>query len=118
MNFTPNPLTGDIGVRTNESSIKAAIKLLILTRYYEKPFHSEIGSPVFGLLFENISDTTTITLKEAISGLISQYEPRVGINEIKISYSGDNNRIYIGITFTIKNALQQSSVDIAINRTR
>jgi phage baseplate assembly protein W len=118
MSFTANPLTGDIGLRTNEASIKAAVKMLVLTNYFEKPFHSEVGSPVKGMLFENVTPLLDITIREAIAGLINEYEPRVSLNDITVNVSPDNNRMFIGITFTIRNTMQRSNVELTLNRTR
>jgi hypothetical protein len=117
-NFLPNPLTGDIGIKTNESAVKSAIKTLILTNYFEKPFHSEIGSPIRSLLFENITPLLDITIREAVSGLIKEYEPRVDLNNVTVDVSPDNNRMFIGITFTIKNTLETSSMEVILTRTR
>jgi phage baseplate assembly protein W len=118
LTFAANPITGDVGIRTNEAAVKSAVKMLVLTNFYEKPFHSEIGSPVKGMQFENITPMTEIVLKEALSGLIRQYEPRVDLNSIEVDASPDNNRLFISITFTIKNTLQRSNLELSLNRTR
>ncbi len=51
-NFTAHPVTKDVSRRYDENSVKTALKNLILTRNYERPFHSEIGSPIRSLMFE------------------------------------------------------------------
>ena len=58
LNFIPHPVTGDIVKKYDESAIKAAIRNLVLTSNYERPFHSEIGSQLRNLLFVPMSPIT------------------------------------------------------------
>lgn len=116
--FSANPITGDLSVRRDESAIKFAIKSLVLTNMYERPFHKEISSPVRGLLFENFGNNFEIITREAISQLISIYEPRVTLVGVKVRESNDNNKAYISIEFVIKNTLRRAVVDVTLERTR
>ena len=116
--FAANPITGDLVVRKDERAIKFALKSLVLTNMYERPFHKEISSPVRGLLFENFSNNFEIIIKEDISQLVDLFEPRVTLIGIDVKPSYDNNKAYIKIYFTIKNTLQHEEVSITIERTR
>lgn len=116
--FTANPVTGDVSLRHDEKAIKFAIKALVMTSPFERPFHSEIGSPVRGLLFNNFGDSFEIVLREAISNLISNFEPRVDMLDVEVNPSHDNNRVYVKIIFAIKNTTQPLSVDVTLERTR
>ena len=51
LNFIPHPVTKTINPLKNTDAIKQALKNLILTNHYEKPFHPEIGCGVRELLF-------------------------------------------------------------------
>ena len=66
LNFTAHPVTGDIVLKTDESAIKQSVKNLLLTRNFERPFHSEIGSPIRQLLFDLPGPMFTIMLRKAI----------------------------------------------------
>ena len=55
-NFTANPVTGDIMTNNDTRAILFAVKNLVLTNFYERLFHSEIGSPVNQLLFDLVDD--------------------------------------------------------------
>lgn len=116
--FSANPITGDLSVRRDERAIKFAIKSLVLTNVYERPFHKEISSPVRGLLFDNFSNNFKIVLTEAISQLIDLFEPRVTLTSVDVSPSYDNNKAYITINFVIKNTLQHETVTLTLERTR
>lgn len=118
LNFTLHPVTKDIAIKYDENAIKTAVKNLVLTQNYERPFHSEIGSPIKSLLFDLSTPLLKISLKRVITDLIQNHEPRVNLIDVIVRDSSDNNSVYITIVFTILNTVQPISVDIALERTR
>jgi len=91
---------------------------LILTSNYERPFHSEIGSPIRSLMFENPSPMLAITMKKAILDMVTNLEPRVEVIEVTIDFLPDNNSITVTIEFKIVNTEQPLTVDFILERTR
>lgn len=118
LNFTAHPVTGDINIRYDEDAVKNSVKNLILTHNYERPFHSDIGSPVHGLLFELTSPLLAISIRKVITDLIFNHEPRVNLTDVKVNVSPDNNSVYISIYFTILNTIKPVTLDITLERTR
>ena len=118
LNFTAHPVTGDINIRYDADAIKTSVKNLVLTQNYERPFHSEIGSPINGLLFDLATPLLTITLQRTITDLINNHEPRVFLNDVVINVSPDNNSVYVSIYFTILNTLNPITLDLILERTR
>jgi phage baseplate assembly protein W len=116
--FTPNPVTGDLPVRIDDQAIKFAVRSLIMTNYYERPFHSNIGSPVNSLMFDNMGPNFKIILRQSIVDTINNFEPRVDVLEVKVDDSPDNNRVYITIIFKIKNTERPIEVGLTLTRTR
>lgn len=116
--FTPNPVTGDLAVRTDDQAIKFAVRSLILTNYYERPFRSNIGSPVSSLMFSNMGPNFNSILRQSITDTINNFEPRVDVLEVKVDDSPDNNRVYITIIFKIKNTERPIEVGLTLTRTR
>lgn len=116
--FTPNPVTGDLAVRIDDQAIKFAVRSLIMTNYYERPFHSNIGSPVNSLMFENMGPNFKIILKQSIVDTINNFEPRVDVLDVIVDDSPDNNRVYISIIFKIKNTERPIEVGLTLTRTR
>ena len=53
LNFTRNPVTGDVATVTDVNAVKRSIRNLLLTNHYDRPFHPEVGSGIPNLLFEN-----------------------------------------------------------------
>lgn len=118
LNFTPHPVTGDITRRFDDAAIKQSLKNLILTRNFERPFHSEIGSPVRELMFDLITPMTAHMVKRAIIDLVSNFEPRVRLTEVSVIASPDNNSLYVNIVFRIVNTERPLTLDFVLERTR
>ena len=79
-----HPTTGDVMKKTGVDAIKRSIRNLILTNFYDRPFRSYIGSNAQKLLFENANPLTANFLKDAIQEVITNYEPRVKVNDIRV----------------------------------
>lgn len=116
--FLPNPVTGDISIKKNEQAIAFALKSLVLTRNYERPFQSSIGSQAYRLLFEPMDDVTKITLRQAIITSIANHEPRVDILDIIVDFYPDQNIGNIIIVYLIKSTKIVQSLTVALTRTR
>lgn len=117
-NFQPHPVTGDLVVRYDENAIKQSLKNLIMTRNYERPFHSEIGSPVRELLFDLITPMTSLMVRRAIIDLVSNFEPRVVLTDVDVIASPENNSLYVSINFRIVNTEKPLTLDFVLERTR
>ena len=118
LNFTKHPVTKDVVRKFDEEAIKASVKNLVLTQNYERPFHSEIGSQIRGLLFEPATPMLNVMLKRAITDTIINFEPRVNLDDVLVTISPDNNEVYVSIYFTIINTIRPLQVDLILTRTR
>lgn len=117
-NFSPHPVTGDLVVKYDDNAIKQSLKNLIMTRNYERPFHSDIGSPIRELLFDLITPMTGLMVKRAIVDLVSNYEPRVVLTDVDVIASPENNSLYVSISFRIVNTEKPLTLDFVLERTR
>lgn len=118
LNFTAHPVTKDITRRYDENAIKASIKNLLLTRNFERPFHSEIGSPIRALMFELPSPMFTAMMQRAIVDVINNFEPRVEIISVDVIDATDNNAVYVTLEFKIINTERPITLDLVLERTR
>lgn len=118
LNFTPHPVTGDITLRVDEDAIKQALKTLLLIRHYEKPFHSEIGSPLNELLFDPITPITGLMTRRAIIDTIANFEPRIEIIDVEVISSEDQNSMYVNLVYKIVNTERPLTLDFVLERTR
>lgn len=118
LSFEANPSTGDIFRVYDENAIKRSVKSLILTNHYERPFHSEIGTPIRNMLFDNYSPMMVINIRKAIEYLIGHFEPRVELLDVVIDPFEDDRQVDIGVLFRIKNTTSKLAVVVTIDRTR
>lgn len=118
LNFSPHPVTGDLVRRFDEAAVKQSIKNLIMTRHYERPFHSELGSPIRELLFDLITPVTALMVRRGIIDLISNFEPRVKLLGVDVIPSEENNSLYVSITFKIVNTESPLNLEFLLERTR
>ena len=118
LNFTAHPVTKDITRRYDDNAIKQSVKNLLLTRNYERPFHSEIGSPIRQLLFDNPGPMFNVMLKRAVIDVINNFEPRVNIIDVRVDDYSDANQVYVTLEFSIVNTERPLTLDLALERTR
>ena len=118
LSLTAHPVTKDIARKFDENAINQSLRNLILTRNYERPFHSEIGSQVRAVLFEPSSPMTAIKLKRSIEDVINNFEPRVVLLGVDVIDQSDNNAYSISITYRIVNTERPRQLDLVLERTR
>ena len=118
LNFTAHPVTGDIVTKSDDDAIKQSIKNLLLTRNFERPFHSEIGSPIRQLLFDLPGPMFKVMMRKAIIDVINNFEPRVNIIDLEVNDDIDNNTVSVTLTFSIINTTRPITLDLALERTR
>ena len=116
--FSPQPYTKDISTLTNEDAVKAAVKNLVLTKNYERPFHPEIGCQVTSLLFENLDGPTLASIQYTIQNTLDKFEPRITVTDIVVSDQSDVNSIAVTITFLMNNNPNPITVTTLLDRLR
>jgi phage baseplate assembly protein W len=118
LDFSTHPNTGDLSMKKDEAAIVRSIRHLLLTNYYEKPFHPEIGSNLVRQLFEPMTLQTTLNIKQSIIDAINNYEPRVQLNEINIQPRENENGYVIFLRFFIINEEVERVTQFFLERTR
>jgi len=117
LTFEPHPATKDLMIRTNENAVKNSIKNLVLTRHYEKPFHSEIGSSVMGLLFNQADPSLIALLKREITQTIENFEPRARILNVAVNLQPDQNSLDVKVYFGLLDSTTPLMVAFTLDRT-
>ena len=117
-NFSSHPRTGDITTKTNEEAVKQSIRNLVLTRNFERPFRSYLGSQAYDLLFDLITPMTETMVEKSIEDCIRNFEPRAIVISVSVLVSPENNSVYITIVFKIKNTESPITVGLTLERTR
>ena len=118
LNFTAHPVNKDVAIKYDEQAIKQSVRNLILTKNFERPFHSEIGSQVRGLLFEPVTEMSVSIIKSSIVDVIRNYEPRVQLVDVFVNVRPDENYVDIRIVFKIINTATPIELTLTLERTR
>jgi phage baseplate assembly protein W len=118
LSFKVNPFTKDIYLKTDEDAVKTALKHLILTKNFERPFHPEIGTQVQSLMFENFSPAVKIALERTIQETIELFEPRVRLIDISVSETVMSNDLVINIVFALRNTETPITLTTLLSRVR
>ncbi len=99
--FQINPLNRDLIQLKNANAIARSIRNLIMTVPGERPFNPVLGSQVTSLLFENLDKLTASSIKSEIINTISNFEPRVRLNEVIVKAQPDNYQFDVQIQYYI-----------------
>jgi len=113
-----HPIRKDIIPLKDDAAIKNAVKNLLVSNFYERPFQDDLGANLRGLLFEPAGMITEIQLRDSIRRVINKYEPRVKIRSIDITDLSENNSYKINVKFLIKEYDTADSVEIVLRRLR
>ena len=67
----------------------------------ERPFNPVLGSQVTSLLFENLDKLTASSIKSEIINTLTNFEPRIRLNEVIVKAQPDNNQFDVQIQYYI-----------------
>jgi len=101
LNFSAHPVSGDVSKLTGVNAVKKSLQNIVLMNAYEKPFHPEIAGNITNLLFELESPFIEVDIRERLEKLITNYEPRVRIRDIKTISNPEKNSLDLRIYFSI-----------------
>ena len=96
--------TNDIEKITDIEAVKRSVRNLVLTNFYEKPFHPEIGSGIRDMLFENMTPITAVVLARKVEDVIENFEPRARLISVRSLPNLDRNEYEVTIEFFVVNA--------------
>jgi hypothetical protein len=118
LNFTIHPVKKDINTHKNEYAIINAVKNLVLTNHYERPFQPEIGSNIRRLLFENVDAVTASQIEREIVETITNFEPRVQVSKVDVLPDPDNNGFKVILEFFVINNPNPITINFFLERIR
>lgn len=118
LNLTLHPIRKDIVPLRDDQAIKYAVRNLLLTNFYEKPFNLGVGANLRALLFEPADAITKQTLRKNILRSIKAGEQRVDVIFVNIVDDPDSNSYRILVKFRIKEYDNQETVEIVLKRLR
>ena len=118
LSFTAHPVTGELSLKKERNAVKQAVKSLVLTNFYERPFKSRIGCNIRSSLFEPFTTITQQTIENAIKEVIANYEPRATVIDVITEASPDQNSLAVSVIFYIQNDPNPVDLDLILERVR
>tara|TARA_Y200000002_G_scaffold383099_1_gene403208 strand:+ start:2252 stop:2671 length:420 start_codon:yes stop_codon:yes gene_type:complete len=116
VNFSRNANTKDVAIVKNDNAIKQAVKNLILTVPGEKPFQPNVGSRISELLFEPLDPFTADSIKEEVINTITQYEPRVSVNDVFVKINFEKNSFDVELVYRITGLPTVETIEFVLQR--
>ena len=116
LTWAKHPITGALSVLQNEAAVKRALRSLVLTNFYERPYNPLFGTDLRAQLFENFSAFTELQLKKSITAAIENFEPRVELIKVIVQSREDQNTLNVDIIFRVVNQVEPISITVAIER--
>jgi len=119
LSFTPKS-AGDLYKKTSVSSVKQALRNVLLTQRTEKPFAPYFGANLREYLFEHADYITENKMNSAIIESIRAYEPRINPQTVKVysKMEPDANAITLTIIFNIQNSTADEEFTTRLTRLR
>ena len=101
--FTLNPRTRDVAAKYDDNAIRGALRNLIHTRRYDRPFQPNLGCQIHDLLFENMDVFTLALAERTIRDAINKFEPRVDLLNVSVT-ALESNDVFIEVIYKLKNS--------------
>ena len=114
--FTAHPITGDVATKSDSDAVRRAVRNIVLTNYYERPFKPSLGGNVRGLLFELDTDRKVKRARRGLAKAIESFEPRV--NNVRCTFDVEGNTLDVTVFYNIINGLNNQEIQFTVNRVR
>ncbi|MET0144919.1 MAG: GPW/gp25 family protein [Ilumatobacteraceae bacterium] len=95
--------SGSIALGHGASDIDASIRMAIVTAPGERVMRPQFGCRIWDLLFEPINANTLGLMAEAVRDTVSQWEPRVDLEDLDIEPDPDQpGKVMIRMSYRVR----------------
>jgi len=101
LSFVRNPVTNDILSINDDDAVKKSVINLVRTRLGERFFNPLLGSNVENSMFELQTPEMAYSLELNIKTLLKNFEKRISLSSVLVTYPEDSNEINVRISYTI-----------------
>ena len=113
-----NKTSGEIFKKEDAAAVKQAVKNLMLTNYFEKPFQPLFGGNLREMLFDLADDDAEEDIEERIKNAIGVFEPRAQALNVTAIATPDRNSIRVTVEFRVINTQETVTVTTVLARLR
>lgn len=117
LTFAAKP-SGEIFKKTDAAAVKQAVKNLMLTNYFEKPFQPLFGANLRDMLFDLADEESEEDIEDACINAINVFEPRAEALNVKAIANPDRNSIRVIVEFRIINTEETVVISTVLARLR
>ncbi len=117
MDFGKHPAHGDLLTIKKTKSISRSINNIIRTQAGERLFQPEFDGGLNALLFEPYGSLTSSRIVKAVEYAIGRYEPRADVKTVTVVADEDNNAYLINIIYIPDNDVQETNIEVYLERT-
>lgn len=100
--FKKHPVTDDLVTVKDNAAISQGIVNLLLTNKGERLFQPNLGSGIYGTLFEPLDFGTAGIIRSEIIDTINRYDPRIILSKVIVVPDFDNNGYSIELDYVIR----------------
>ena len=118
LDFTRNAITNDVNAVEDVIAVKRAVRNLVQTNFYERPFQPELVCGIRELLFEPFTPMTKVFLERKIEEVLINYEPRIQLQSVEVDDDQDGNRLVVDIYFYVVGVPGPQVVETFLQRIR
>jgi uncharacterized protein len=95
--------TGSIALTTGTDDLDSSIRVVLATAPSERVMRPAFGCRIWDLLFEPVNANTLGLMAQAVREAVAQWEPRVDVEDVKVSPDGDDSAlVHIAITYRVR----------------
>ena len=116
-NFAVDPAKQDLYRLTNEDSVKASIRNILMTNVGER-IYSNVGSNIRSILFENFTPAMESVLADLIRTAIENHEKRAKLIDVLVNSEVDEHYVAVTVIFSVINKEEPITFDLILNRIR
>jgi len=113
-----HPVLNDITPLKDVEAVKQSVKNLVLTNFFERPFHPEIGGNVAAKLFEPADRFTALEIRDEIKEVLKDYEPRVNAVKVSVYDQLESNSYIVNLGFNVIYLQLETEVTLNLQRLR
>lgn len=113
-----HPIKDTLLRKTNVDAVKQSLRNLMLTDRGERLFQPNLGGHIRGMLFENITSQTFVTMQEHIRDVIEAHEPRADVIDVVVADTFNDHEIQVTIVFRVVNLQEPVTLELLLERVR
>jgi len=113
-----NKPSGEIFKKEDAAAVKQAVKNLMLTNYFEKPFQPRFGGNLREMLFDLADDDAEEDIEDRIKNAIGVFEPRARALNVTATATPERNSIRVTVEFRVINTQETVTVTTVLARLR